>query len=74
MCNCQVKISNKRYTSITHDYCLMFDSNTLIERQKDDPNIQVNAFCFTDLIKIEAKEKNQRIDVVGLILELTPTV
>ena len=32
VCNCQIKMSNKRYTSITHDYCLMFDIGTLIER------------------------------------------
>ena len=66
----QVKLANKRYTSIKNDYCLTFDSNTVIECCKDDAQIKGDAFTFTKLEAIENMVQNQTVDVVGIVLEV----
>jgi len=34
--NGNVKIANKKYTSIKNDYCIIFDKNSEIEEIEDD--------------------------------------
>ncbi len=50
----QVKLANKKYTSIKNDYCLTFDYSTVIEKCADDAQIKGDGFSFTSLEGIEA--------------------
>ena len=52
--NGQVKMANKRFTSIKHDYCLTFDNATVFQQcSSDDPRIRTDGFSFTQLAQLE---------------------
>ena len=38
--NGQIKMSNKKYTSIANDHCITFDMNAEIEEIEDDTDIK----------------------------------
>jgi hypothetical protein len=50
-----IKLSNKKFTSITNDYCLHFDLESDIRELPDEPLIPqaYTAFNFTSLEKIK---------------------
>ena len=75
----QIKIANKRYTSIQNDHCITFDTNAVIEEVADDGESIQMAYNFTALQKIKDCEVGpgagnipQMIDVIGLILNMEP--
>ena len=45
----EVKIANKKFTSIKNDYCLTFDQNTVIKKCDDDKAIVGAGFSFSGL-------------------------
>ena len=50
----EVKLANKRFTSIKNDYCLTLGHDTEIEEVREGDNqIQEAAFSFTGLKEIE---------------------
>ena len=68
-------MANRKYTSIKNDYCLILTEDTRIEKCADDPKITRFGFSFTSLANIEELPPNQRVDVIGLILEISePTI
>lgn len=71
--NGSVKLANKRYTSIKNDYCLTFDHSTIIEKCREDAEIQGDGFCFTKLDEIERIVMNCTVDVIGVIFDLSTT-
>ncbi|CDW83120.1 replication protein a 70 kda dna-binding subunit [Stylonychia lemnae] len=71
--NGQVKLANKKYTSITNDHCLTFDQNAEIVEVDDDSQIKQQGFSFIALKEIEQKMQNQAIDAIGVIVETGPT-
>jgi replication factor A1 len=56
MKNGQVKMANKRYTTIPHDHCLSFDQYAAIDKVKDDrqmANFQGCAYSFKSLKEVQ---------------------
>lgn len=51
--NGQVKLANKKFTSIKNDYCLTFDQNADIVEVGDDAMIKRQGFSFVELKKIQ---------------------
>ncbi len=45
----QIKIANKKFTSISNDFCITFDKNTTIEEASDDESIGAQGFCFVSI-------------------------
>ena len=66
----QVKLANKRFTSIKNDYCITFDDHTVVEACDEDRAIKADGYTFTSLESIEAMVGSQTIDVIGVILDL----
>jgi len=50
----QVKLANKKFTSIKNDYCLTFDYTTVMEKCANDAAIKSDGFSFTSFETIEA--------------------
>ena len=69
----QVKLANKRFTSIKNDYCITFDDATVVEACSEDRTIKADGYTFTSLESIEAMVGSQTIDVIGVILDLGST-
>jgi len=66
----QVKMANKKFSSIKNDYCLTLGRETIIsEAAEDDNAIGTESFQFTSLEKIENIVQSCTVDVVGVILE-----
>lgn len=51
--NGQVKLAQKKFTSIKNDYSITFDTNADVERVDDDKAILKQGFCFTNLATIQ---------------------
>lgn len=67
-----VKLANKRFTSIKHDFCLTFSKDSVVEPCCDDDNIGSIAFNFTELSEIENMIQSRTVDVIGVILDVGP--
>ena len=68
--NGTIKISNKKYTSITNDFCINFDKNTQIEEIPDDTKIQNHGFCFLTIDEINDLEQSRTVDTIGVIIQV----
>jgi ssDNA-binding replication factor A large subunit len=56
-----VKMSNKRFTSVQHDFCLNFDGRALVEPvEAEDSAIKTSAFSFLKLSAIQQMSHNSR--------------
>ena len=74
MSNGNVKLANKRYTTIPHDHCLVFDtySNiTEINEEKARKSIIGNMYNFTSLEQV-SESQLFIIDVIGVITSAEP--
>ena len=71
--NGQVKLANKRYTSIKNDYCLTFDQNTVVKKCEEDAGITDSGYSFSSLDQIEAMVQQATVDVIGIVLDVQPT-
>lgn len=68
----QIKLANKKFTSITNDYCITFDTQTIIKPAGQDKTIQASSFSFTTLEQIEAALQSCTVDVIGAVLDVSP--
>ena len=68
--NGMVKLANKRFTSIKHDFCLTFSRDSIVEKCMDDEEIGSIAFSFTDLGEIESMVQSRVVDIIGVILQV----
>lgn len=71
--NGQVKLANKRFTSIKNDYCLTFSKDSICEKCAEDEEIQSVSFTFTGLDSIEELVQSHTVDVIGVVLEVGPS-
>lgn len=71
--NGQVKLANKRFTSIKNDYCITFGNDALVRRCEEDDEIESVTFAFTRLDQIESIVQQCTLDVIGVILDVGPT-
>jgi len=51
--NGQVKLANKKFSSIKNDYCISFDNHSDIVEVDDDMEIKKQGFCFVSLKEIQ---------------------
>ena len=51
--NGQVKLANKKFTSIKNDNCITFDTNAEIVEVNDDTDIKNQGFSFVPLKSLE---------------------
>jgi replication factor A1 len=71
-----VKLSNKRYTSVPHEFQLTFDINADVSQLPEEATIPqaYTAFTFTQIKKITQVQPKFTIDVLGRICRLDEAV
>ena len=74
LANASVKIANKKFTSIKNDYCLTLSDQTVITEVLEDAKITQSGFSFTGLREIEDIVDTCTLDVIGVIMDVQPTV
>jgi len=65
--NGNVRIANKRFTSIKNDYCVNLDAFSSIEEIDDDPAIPRSVYNFTQISKIAVLPTDSMIDIIGIV-------
>jgi replication factor A1 len=66
----QIKMANKRFTSIPNDYCITFDNHTDIQECSDDTMIKQEGFQFTQINRIKDLGPGSTVDIIGAIMEV----
>ncbi|ETO02060.1 DNA binding protein [Reticulomyxa filosa] len=83
--NGRLALSNKKYTSVRHDYCIILDERTEFEeckkeeeeeeeeeeKKKEDDMNEKYYFAFTEIGKLMTKAKGAFVDVIGYVDEMT---
>jgi hypothetical protein len=64
--NGNVKISNRKYSAIDNDFCIVFDQNAEIVEVKDDETIQSLAFSFVNINRLKTLYGPRTIDFIGV--------
>lgn len=67
----QIKLANKRFTSIKNDYCITFDSSTTINKVQNDHSITQDGFQFTPISNLADLAANATIDVLGVVFDMS---
>lgn len=67
-----IRLGNKRYTSIKHDYEIMFSAATIVQPCEDDGKIPKNHFEFVSIDQIKDLPKDTTLDVIGIITNVSP--
>lgn len=62
-----IRQAKKQFSTLTNDYELFFDRNTMIESANDDSGVPQVQFNFIKLDGIQAMENNTIVDVLGII-------
>ena len=65
-----IKMANKKYTSISNDYQIIFDRNSDIVEVEDDIKIQEQGFCFVGIDQIQRLDSLRTIDVIGIVTSI----
>jgi len=68
--NGNVKMANKRFTSLTNDFCIIFEKHAGIQEVKDDGSIAKQAFEFKKIATIEEAVQIKSIDIMGVVCEV----
>jgi len=69
--NGQVKMANKRFTSIKNDFSITFDRRTQIEEVgEDDESIQAQSFSFIKICEVENLVSYATVDVCGVLIDV----
>eukprot|EP00826_Nyctotherus_ovalis_P057482 TRINITY_DN7860_c0_g1_i2.p1 TRINITY_DN7860_c0_g1~~TRINITY_DN7860_c0_g1_i2.p1 ORF type:complete len:426 (+),score=73.15 TRINITY_DN7860_c0_g1_i2:275-1552(+) len=63
----QIKVANKKYTSVEHEYCITLDESSLIERIPDDPLIKQVTHNFAKLLEIQELPIEKLVDIIGIV-------
>jgi len=62
-----VKVANRQYTSIKHQYEINFGDNTVVQKCEEDSKIKKISFSFIPFSKLPETAANRQVDVVGVI-------
>ena len=60
-------MANKKFTSISNDYSIIFDKNSEIIEVEDDIKIQEQGYCFVRIGDINKLDQLRTIDIIGVI-------
>lgn len=66
----KLKMANRTYTSIPHQYEITFDKNANIQIAPDDKGIEKIAFSFVDIAGIASRDPGVIVDVIGIVSEV----
>lgn len=64
----KVKLADKRFTSVKHEYELQFDDKATIMPTDDDRRIATNVYSFVPIAGIAGVEPNKNIDVLAIVV------
>ncbi len=65
-----VKMANKRFTSIKNDFCITFYEDSEIKQTTDDQTIKEQGFDFFNLEQINEFQQSRQIDFIGVVLDV----
>ena len=66
-----IRAANKRFTSIKHDYEIMFSAATIVQPCDDDGRIPRSHFDFVSIDQIKDIPKDQSVDVIGIVTHVS---
>ena len=70
---CQVKIANKKFSNLPHDYELTFERDTVVEKAEDQESAPKVKYNFTDLQALQNVEKDATIDTIAVLKQVDET-
>ncbi|KAL9092225.1 MAG: hypothetical protein Q9159_000984 [Coniocarpon cinnabarinum] len=70
---CAVKIANRKFSNLPHDYELTFERDTIVEKAEDQESAPKVKYNFIPLSDLENVEKDSTIDAIGVLKEVAET-
>jgi len=70
--NGQVKMANKKFSTLKGEYELTLNNQTHVMAVQDDTSIKLMHYNFTKLAELEALPENRVVDVIGVLREAAP--
>jgi len=67
---CRVNMAKKQFSSLTNDYELSFERDTVVEKCEDQDNVPQIRYNFTNIGALQDIEKDSTIDVIGVLKEV----
>ncbi|CAK7566922.1 MAG: Replication factor A protein 1 [Sporothrix epigloea] len=68
---CRVNLAKKQYSNLPHDYELMFERDSQVEKAEDTSNVPQVRFNFCSLAALQSVEKDATVDVIGILKEVS---
>ena len=68
--NASIKLANKKFTSITNDYCLNFSDDTEFNEVAEDSSIGKESWSFKSIKVIQDLQVQSTVDVIGVLVEM----
>jgi replication factor A1 len=68
----QLKLANKKFSRVPNEYELTLNNDAEVTFFGDDTAIQSQAFSFTSIQRITEIEKDEFIDVIGIVKTVSP--
>jgi len=66
----KLKMSNKRFTNLKHEYEITFDKNAVIEECQDDSSIKAINMERTPIASIQDLPSESTVDIIGIAVEV----
>ncbi|RMZ88907.1 hypothetical protein DV736_g3864, partial [Chaetothyriales sp. CBS 134916] len=70
---CKVQIAKKQFSNINNDYELTFERETRVEKAEDQQDVPQVKFHFTRISELASVEKDNTIDVIGILRDVGET-
>lgn len=67
---CRVNLAKKQFTNLPNDYELTFERDTVIEKAEDQSNIPQVRYNFCSIQELQAVEKDNTVDVIGVLKDV----
>ncbi|KAK3657502.1 Replication factor A protein 1 [Elasticomyces elasticus] len=67
---CKVQLAKKQFSNLNNDYELTFERDTQIEKAEDMDGVPQVRYNFTSLADLQTVEKDNTIDVIGILQEV----
>ncbi|PHH66943.1 hypothetical protein CDD81_5295 [Ophiocordyceps australis] len=67
---CRVQLAKKQFSNLPNDYELTFERDTVIEKAEDQSNVPQVRFNFCTIQELQSVEKDNTIDVIGVLKEV----
>jgi len=64
-----IKLANKKYTSVLNDFAITFEEHARIQEAMDDNTITHVAFNFSSIEKIQHIQKYKSVDIIAVIID-----